>query len=271
MTDLREHPCFTPGAHRRYGRLHVPCAARCNLDCAFCGRGLDGGEEKLPGRALRLVRPEEAADYVSERLAARPEIRVLGIAGPGEPLYNPETFSVLELLRRSFPDRILCLGTNGSLLPGAAPHLRDLGVSAVTVTVNTLRPEVSAWLSPRRDGPAGTAGGEALIAAQLEGIRRCSALGMTVKVNTVLVPGCNGEELPEIARAVRDRGAALQNVMPLRPAGRLRQLTPPSPETLAALREQLEHILPQMRVCAGCRADACGLLPEEDAPSGCVK
>ena len=40
---LSEHPCFSEAAHGQFGRLHIPCAPRCNFDCAFCGRGMDDG------------------------------------------------------------------------------------------------------------------------------------------------------------------------------------------------------------------------------------
>jgi len=270
MIAVNGHPCFSEQAHRCFGRLHIPCAPRCNLDCAFCGRGLDGGSAQLPGRAERIVAPQEAERYVSERLAAHPEITVLGIAGPGEPLANPETFEVLKLLHSRFPERMLCLGTNGSLLPSAAQRLWSLGVRTLTVTVNALDPEIAAFLTPYADGPHDLTAARRLIRRQLEGVRRCAALGMIVKVNTVLVPNVNESELRPIAEAVRERGAVLQNVMPLHPAGRLRNAEAPSPAHLHALREELSGILPQMRHCAQCRADACGLLGQEPG-GGCIK
>ena len=93
---------------------------------------------------------------------------------------------------------------------------------------------------------------------------------MTVKVNTVLVPGINDGELCGIARAVHERGAAIMNVMPLKPAGRLSGWPSPSAETLYSARDELSTILPQFRRCAQCRADACGLIGEGEA-GGCVK
>ena len=93
---------------------------------------------------------------------------------------------------------------------------------------------------------------------------------MTVKVNTVLVPGINDGELLGIARAVHERGAAIMNVMPLKPAGRLSGWPSPSAEALRSARDELSTILPQFRRCAQCRADACGLIGEGE-PGGCMK
>ena len=272
---LSEHPCFSEAAHARFGRLHIPCAPRCNFDCAFCGRGMDDGATRLPGRAMQIVCPDEAVDYVRKRLACHPEVRVLGVAGPGEPLYNPETFEVLALLKQSFPDLGLCLGTNGFLLPENAARLRSLGVETLTVTVNALKPETGAQLNDhildeRGNRLTGIEAAQESIARQLRGIELSAREGMTVKVNTVLVPGLNDGELHGIACAVHERGAAIMNVMPLKPAGRLFGWPSPSAEALRSVRDELSTILPQFRRCAQCRADACGLIGEGEA-GGCVK
>ena len=36
-----EHPCFSRGAHFQYGRLHLPVAPSCNIQCAYCDRRFD--------------------------------------------------------------------------------------------------------------------------------------------------------------------------------------------------------------------------------------
>ena len=71
-------------------------------------------------------------------------------------------------------------------------------------------------------------------------------------------------------RAVHERDAAIMNVMPLKPAGRLSGWPSPSAEALRSARDELSTILPQFRRCAQCRADACGLIGEGE-PGGCVK
>lgn len=272
---LSEHPCFSAAAHGRFGRLHIPCAPRCNFDCAFCGRGMDDGKIRLPGRAMQIVRPDEVVEYVRERLVQHPEIRVLGIAGPGEPLYNPETFEVLSLLGKNFPEMGLCLGTNGFLLPENVERLRSLGVETLTVTVNALSFETGSQLNDNildANGRClkGAEAAEQAVDRQLRGIELAVALGMTVKVNTVYVPGINEGELSDIAYAVRKRGAAIMNVMPLKPAGRLSAWKAPSPAEIYTMRRSLSKIIPQFQRCAQCRADACGLIEDGEA-GGCVK
>lgn len=276
MADLSKHPCFSNQAHGRYGRLHIPCAPKCNLNCAFCGRRVDEGECQLPGRTMRIVHPGEVGEYVAKRLAQHPEIAVLGIAGPGEPLFNPETFQTLEILKQEFPNYPLCLGTNGFFLPEYASYLRELGVQTVTVTVNTLTPSVSAKLNPwilTHDAHKleGVSVGALLIQRQLEGIERAAEAEMAVKINAVYIPGINDGEMRDIAAAVRKRGAQIMNVMPLKPAGRLGHLPSPMPAEIHNLRRQLEEIIPQFYCCTQCRADACGIPGREEVRVGCVK
>lgn len=272
---LTEHPCFSDAAHGRFGRLHIPCAPRCNFDCTFCGRGMDKGKTQLPGRAMQIVRPDDVVEYVRKRLVQHPEIRVIGIAGPGEPLFNAETFEVLSLLKQNFNEMGLCLGTNGFFLPENAMRLRELGVETLTVTVNALHPETSVRLNNNIVDANGRhlAGSEAateVIYRQLRGIELAVAAGMTVKVNTVYVPGINEGELLCIAQEVHRRGAAIMNVMPLKPAGRLSAWKAPTPAEIYTMRRSLSKIIPQFQHCAQCRADACGLIGDGEA-GGCVK
>lgn len=141
MQNLECHPCFSESAHSSYGRIHLPVARLCNLGCRYCERSMGGPSyhSYRPAVCDRLVSPGEALELV-EKYSRDHRLRVIGIAGPGEPLFNHETFETLELVGSAFPGRILCLSTNGLLLPRHAETLDQLGVSTVTVTINTLRP-----------------------------------------------------------------------------------------------------------------------------------
>lgn len=276
MMGLEKHPCFSVSAASCSGRMHIPCAPRCNLHCAFCGGGIDNGQMQLPGRAVTVVTPADAVAYVRKRLEIHPEIAVLGIAEPGEPLYNPETFAVLEVLQKHFPEKLRCLGTNGFFLPERAEQLAALGVKTLTVTVNAVCPEVGAQLNPFLTDASGnrlegTTAAKELLERQKAGIAKAVQLGITVKVNTVYVPGINSGEMENIAALAKETGASIMNVIPLKPAGRLCNVQAPTPQEMRCVRAKVERILPQMHHCRQCRADACGLLGEIGTGIGCVK
>jgi nitrogen fixation protein NifB len=111
-----------------------------------------------------------------------------------------------------------------------------------------------------------------LIANQLEGLKRAAGYGMTIKVNTVLIPGTNDDQVPLVARRVRELGAFVMNVMPLIPQADFADIAPPLPETLELVRNANEKIIGQFRHCRQCRADAAGLIGEDVkfAEAGCA-
>jgi nitrogen fixation protein NifB len=37
----REHPCFSENARHTTGRIHLPVAPKCNIQCNFCDRKYD--------------------------------------------------------------------------------------------------------------------------------------------------------------------------------------------------------------------------------------
>jgi nitrogen fixation protein NifB len=89
---------------------------------------------------------------------------------------------------------------------------------------------------------------------------------MVVKVNTIYVPGINDHHIDAVAKTVSVLGASVLNIMPLLPtAGTPFGAIPePDRETLQGARAQAARYLPQMSHCARCRADAAGILGEDN-------
>ena len=262
---LAKHPCYSHAAHRRYGRIHLPVARHCNLGCNYCERRIGGltYHTYRPAVASRVLSPEEAVEQVARHLHEA-NLTVAGIAGPGEPLCNPETFDTLRLVGARFPSLILCLSTNGLLLPARAEELHALGVRTLTVTLNTVDPALGERIYSHADTGEGVLVGReaaaALLARQLEGIRCAAGVGIIVKINSILIPEVtDAEHLQRVARAGRAAGAQLQNITPLIPLGRFRDLEPPTCAELHRTRAQCEQIIPQFRLCRQCRADAVGV------------
>ena len=143
--DFSKHPCFSRDAHHKFGRIHLPVAPRCNIQCNFCNRKFDCTNESRPGVTSAILKPWQAVDYLDEMLVKRPEITVLGIAGPGDPFANPnETMETLRLARKRHPDLILCLASNGLGIVPYIDELAELKTSHVTITINALDPTIGA-------------------------------------------------------------------------------------------------------------------------------
>ena len=266
---LDTHPCYSEKAHTKFARMHLPVAPRCNIQCNYCNRKYDCTNESRPGVTSELLSAEQAVEkirYVKEKI---PYLSVIGIAGPGDPLANEETFRTLEQVGREFPDLTLCLSTNGLMLSESVDRLKKLGVKFITVTMNAIDPKVGAKIYDFVVWEGKTLRGEdaaaKLIEKQIEGIRKAVASGMLVKVNTVMVAGINDDHIPEVARMVKSLGAYMVNIIPMIPVPgtKFADLKAPTAEQRKKLQDLCEPDIKQMRHCRFCRADAIGLLGED--------
>lgn len=266
---IQGHPCFG-GDHRNNGRMHLAIAPRCNIKCGYCSRRHDCANESRPGVTSRLLTPQEAVEKVREVMASKilgPIIKVVGVAGPGDPLANEETFETFRQVREEFPHLILCMSTNGLLLPEKIDLLAHIGLRSLTVTINAMDPAVGARIYSHinYDGRkmSGIDAARILIGNQLAGVRMAAERGITVKINSVLIPGINESEVPLIAEKVKDLGAAVMNVLPLIPQADFAHALPPTAEQLADVRKRSERIIGQFKHCRQCRADAIGIIGQD--------
>jgi nitrogen fixation protein NifB len=262
-----DHPCFNSEAAGRCGRVHLPVAPKCNVLCNYCNRKYDCQNESRPGVTSAVLSPGQAAAYLDEIVGRMPEITVVGIAGPGDPMANPaETLETIRLIRERHPRLLVCLSTNGLGLPAHLDAVADLGVTHLTITMNAVDPAVGQhvyrWV---RDGKVlyrGVGAANLMLERQTLAIRGLKARGIIVKVNTIVVPGLNDGHVEDIARVAAELGADLLNLIPLHPTAdtAFGHLPEPTGELMEALRARAEKYLPQMRHCRRCRADAVGLL-----------
>ena len=271
---VKNHPCYSEEAHHHYARMHVAVAPACNIQCNYCNRKYDCANESRPGVVSERLTPEQAAKKVLAVASAIPQMTVLGIAGPGDPLANPgKTFKTFELIAKTAPDIKLCLSTNGLSLPDHVDAIKNFNIDHVTITINMIDPEVGAaiypWVFYKHKRYTGREAAEILTERQLQGLEMLTERGILCKVNSVMIPGINDEHLVEVNKAVKSRGAFLHNIMPLISAPEhgthfgLTGQRGPTAQELKALQDRCEGEMNMMRHCRQCRADAVGLLGED--------
>ena len=266
---LSEHPCFCEDAHHSFARMHLPVAPRCNIQCNYCNRKFDCSNESRPGVTSVVLEPQQALQKVKAVKEAIPQLSVIGIAGPGDPLANEATFESLELIGKEMPGLMLCVSTNGLALPDNAQRLYDLGVRFVTVTMNCTDPEIGAKIYDAVvfDGKkySGVEGAETLRDRQIEGIKKCVALGMLVKINIVMIPDINDSHIPDLVAYVRSLGIYMVNILPLIPVEgtKFSDLRAPTPLERRDMMDRCGLDGRMMRHCRQCRADAIGLLGQD--------
>jgi len=265
-----DHPCFSESARHRVGRIHLPVAPKCNMQCNYCNRDFECVNESRPGVSSAILLPWQAADYLDDVLDRIKNIAVVGIAGPGDPFANPvETMETLRLVRERHPEMMLCVATNGLAMADYVDDLAGLKVSHVTVTVNAVDPAVGekiyAWARLKSKVYRGADAAQVILENQKEAIRRLKAKDMTVKINTVIIPGINDDHVVEIAKEMAAMKADIFNAIPMyHVAGTpFANIAPLPTDKITALREAAGSYLPQMSHCSRCRADAAGMIGEK--------
>ncbi|MBS3955374.1 MAG: nitrogenase cofactor biosynthesis protein NifB [Methylomicrobium sp.] len=271
---VQNHPCYSEDAHHYFARMHVAVAPACNIQCHYCNRKYDCANESRPGVVSELLTPDQAVKKTMAVAANIPQMTVLGIAGPGDPLANPErTFETFRRLSKEAPDIKLCVSTNGLSLPESVEELAKHNIDHVTITINCVDPEIGAkiypWIFWENRRIKGKKAAKILIEQQQKGLEMLVAKGILVKVNSVMIPGVNDKHLAEVSRIVKAKGAFLHNVMPLIAEaehgtfyGVMGQRGPTGAE-LQALQDDCSGDMNMMRHCRQCRADAVGMLGED--------
>jgi nitrogen fixation protein NifB len=274
QSHTKTHPCFYAGAKGKYGRIHLPVAPSCNIQCAYCRRDHDCPNENRPGVTHGVISPEEASERLEQALEEMPHISVAAVAGPGDAFCDPErTLKAFELIRRKNPDIALCVSTNGLNIKDSIPNLRDLHVEYVTITINAVDSNIAARLHPwiNLDGKIirGAEAAQILMSRQIEAICRLKDAGITVKVNSVVIPEINESHMLFLAKKMGSLNVDLMNFLPLIPlAGtEMENKVPPSEEQMRKLRQRASPYVQQMHHCTRCRSDAVGRIPQQKGSS----
>lgn len=188
----------------RYGHrisyLRVSITDRCNERCAYCMPG--ELHEWLPREGILSFEEMLRVIEVAVGLGVS-KVRVTG----GEPLTRRGVLDFMRRLAKIDGLRDIGLSTNGTLLgrrteSGAtiADALRDCGVNAVNVSLDTLDRQQYALVTGRDFLPDVLRGIDAAIAAGIP----------QIKINTVLMRGRNEDQLRPLIDFAYDRGLILR-------------------------------------------------------------
>jgi nitrogen fixation protein NifB len=209
-------------------------------------------------------------EYLKELTKHIENLSVIGIAGPGDPFANPqETLETMRLVKKEFPYKIFCLSTNGLNLKPYIDEIAELGVSHVTITINAVDPDITAqiyaWVRDDKKVYRNREGAKLMMNRQLECIPLLKAKGITVKINSVIVPGINDHHIPEVAKKVAELGADVMNCIPMVPSKDtgFEDIEEPSKTMIFKIRTLAKEHISMMTHCSRCRADAAGLLGQD--------
>jgi cyclic pyranopterin phosphate synthase len=188
-----------------YGReirdLRVSLTDRCNFRCFYC---LPHGEPPAAPKSSMLS--YEEIEYVAEIFVSLgiEKIRLTG----GEPMLRRDIETItrkLSALKPALKD--LALTTNGYFLPDRAESLKEAGLDRVTISLDSLKPDVFKRMT-----------GVDVLERVMQGIEAARRAGLTpIKINAVVVRGHNEDEVADFAEFARRTGAWMRFIefMPL--------------------------------------------------------
>jgi cyclic pyranopterin phosphate synthase len=188
-----------------YGRvirdLRVSLTDRCNFRCFYC---LPHGEPPL-ARKETILTFEEITELCEVFVSLGVEkIRLTG----GEPLIRKDVDKLVGFLAKLKPRlQDLALTTNGFDLPRHIKKLKAAGLDRVTISLDSLRRDVFAEIT-KVDALDNVL--TAIDAAKQAGLD-------PVKINAVVIRGCNDDEVVELASFAREQNLTMRFIefMPL--------------------------------------------------------
>jgi len=270
-SKLGTHPCFNQEARHTHARIHLPVAPRCNMQCNYCNRKYSCVNESRPGVTCAILTPGQSIEYLRKYTEKVSNLSVVGIAGPGDPFANAsETLETLRMVKARHPHLLLCVASNGLNLFPYVDELAAIGLSHVTVTVNAVDPAIGAkfyeWMAIDGVRHEGIETAAILWDRQRKAIRALAEKGVIVKINTIYTPGVNDAHIEQVAQTVSVLGATILNIMPLLPTANtpFANIKEPEKKAVQQARALAGRYLPQMTHCSRCRADAVGLIGEEN-------
>ena len=178
--------------------LRVSVTDRCNFRCPYCmPRELFGPDHVfLPQDQVLSI--EEIATLV--RVFVRLGVRKVRLTG-GEPLLRPDLEQLVAEIAAAPGAEDLALTTNGALLARRAAGLRAAGLHRVTVSLDSLDPDVFAALADTK----------VPLSRVLAGLAAARDAGLApVKLNTVLQRGRNDDGLLDLVDFARAEGHLLR-------------------------------------------------------------
>lgn len=172
-----------------YGRvidyMRISITDRCNLRCRYC---MPDGIKSIPMEQILTL--EEIAEVC--QIASELGITKFKVTG-GEPLVRKGCIELIHMLKALPHTEQVTLTTNGILLAVYAKELKEAGLDGVNVSLDTLCAEKFAEIT-----------GYDRLKDVLEGIRTAHALGLKVKINTVLQKGVNEGEWEALLQIAKE-------------------------------------------------------------------
>jgi len=185
---------------RRFSYLRLSITDVCNFRCEYC---LPDGYQGTPSGFMRVDEIRRLVTAFAE--LGTWKVRLTG----GEPMVRKDFPDIVRAIGEIPAVRRMAVTTNAYRLSGTAAQLRQAGLDAVNVSLDSLHPDQFERITGDKRFDKVMAGIDAALAAGFS----------AVKINTVLLKGLNDHELGDFFEFVRTRPVSLRFIELMRTGG----------------------------------------------------
>lgn len=189
--------CMVDNYGRVISYLRLAVTDRCNLRCLYC----------MPAKGLPLVPRKELLTWEEMiyicRIFVRLGVKKIRITG-GEPFIRKGLAGFLRRLNNQNPALEIGITTNGLLVDDYLEDLWETGVRQLNFSLDSLREEVLQKIT-----------GSSCLTKILAGLERAYNYGFTIKINMVVIPGINVQEILAFVEWTRDKEWTIRFIEPM--------------------------------------------------------
>ncbi|RKX68843.1 molybdenum cofactor biosynthesis protein MoeA [candidate division TA06 bacterium] len=175
--------------------LRISVTDRCNLRCYYC----------MPEHGVKRLRHDQILSYEQiikiVKEAVKIGIKKIRLTG-GEPLVRKGISYLIREIKKIDGINELTMTTNGVLLENMAFELKNAGLDRLNISLDTLDPEKYNEITRIGDIRRVFRGIDAVIKAGFKG----------TKLNMVLIPGKNDDEVEDMKEFCIKKGLLLQRI-----------------------------------------------------------
>lgn len=172
------------GYGRKINYLRVSVTKRCNLNCTYCGAQNENAQDELTAEQIeKIVRA--FADFGITK------VRLTG----GEPLVRSDICDIVKRISCIDGIKKIALTTNGVRLKDYADKLKQAGLTAVNISLDTTDKEQFSKIT-----------GYDMLDNVFEGIDECERVGLSpLRINAVLIKGQNDNQAANLIEIAKKR------------------------------------------------------------------
>ncbi|AFZ45774.1 GTP cyclohydrolase subunit MoaA [Halothece sp. PCC 7418] len=173
--------------------LRISLIDRCNFRCQYCMPS----EDELTYLLQENLLTKEEIITLLQKVFIPLGFNKFRLTG-GEPLLRPDLVEIVEAITALPETQDLALSTNAFLLEKLAKPLYDAGLRRINISLDSLNPE-------NFDSIIGN-NGRSRWQQTWKGILAAHSVGFNpLKLNVVVIPGVNDQEVLDLAALTRDR------------------------------------------------------------------